>query len=169
MFFSFWLTSVRTTGSMFFHITPNDSTSFLLVTNIPLYICTMCTHAKSLQSCLTLCDPMDCGWWGSSIHGILSRQQYWSGLPSSPPGDLPNPETEPSSLISPALACGFFTFSTILEACIYISHHLYLFIFYWTFRLFPFSWCCSVPKLCPTLCDPRNWTMPGFSVLHYLL
>ena len=28
-------------------------------------------HAKSLQSCLTLCDPMDCSLPGSSVHGIL--------------------------------------------------------------------------------------------------
>ena len=27
----------------------------------------------------------------------LSRQEYWSGLPCPPPGDLPNPETEPRS------------------------------------------------------------------------
>ena len=31
----------------------------------------------------------------------LSRQEYWSGLPFSPPGDLPNPGIEP---LSPALA-----------------------------------------------------------------
>ena len=28
-----------------------------------------CTCAKSLQSCLTLCDPMDCSPPGSSVHG----------------------------------------------------------------------------------------------------
>ena len=28
-------------------------------------------HAKSLQSCLTLCDPMDCTPAGSSVHRIL--------------------------------------------------------------------------------------------------
>ena len=28
----------------------------------------------------------------------FSRQEYWSGLPSPPPGDLPNPEVEPTSL-----------------------------------------------------------------------
>ena len=43
--------------------------------------------AKSLQSCPTLCDSMDCSLPGSSTHGI-SRQQYWSGvhclLPVSP-------------------------------------------------------------------------------------
>ena len=27
--------------------------------------------------------------------------------------------------------------------------------------------CCSVAKSCPTLCDPMDWSMPGFSVLHY--
>ena len=31
----------------------------------------MYIHAKSLQSCLTLCNPMDCSLTGSSIHGIL--------------------------------------------------------------------------------------------------
>ena len=39
----------------------------------------------------------------------FSRQEYWSGLPCPPPGDLPNPGTEPVSLMSPALAGGFFT------------------------------------------------------------
>ena len=29
--------------------------------------------------------------------------------------------------------------------------------------------CCSVTKLCPTLCDPMNCSMPSFPVLHYLL
>ena len=39
----------------------------------------------------------------------FSRQEYWSGLPFPPPGDLPDPGTEPMSLVSPALAGGFFT------------------------------------------------------------
>ena len=29
--------------------------------------------------------------------------------------------------------------------------------------------CGSVAKLCLTLCDPMNCSMPGFAVLHYLL
>ena len=37
------------------------------------------------------------------------RQEYWSGLPRPPPGDLPNPRIEPTSLESPALAGRFFT------------------------------------------------------------
>ena len=28
--------------------------------------------------------------------------------------------------------------------------------------------CCSVTKLCPTLCNPMDWSTPGFPVLHYL-
>jgi len=46
----------------------------------------------------------------------FSRQEYWSGLPFPPPGDLPDPGIEPKSLISPALAGGFFTSSTAWEA-----------------------------------------------------
>ena len=34
------------------------------------------------------------------------RQEYWSGLPFPPPGDLPHPGIKP---VSPALAGGFFT------------------------------------------------------------
>ena len=46
----------------------------------------------------------------------FSRQEYWSGLPCPPPGDLPNPGIEPASLLSPALAGGFFTTSATWEA-----------------------------------------------------
>ena len=55
------------------------------------------------QSCLTLCDPMDCSLPGSSVMGF-SRQEYWSGLPRPSPGHLSNPGIEPET---PALA--FFT------------------------------------------------------------
>ena len=34
----------------------------------------------------------------------FSRQEYWSGLPCPPPGDLPDPGVEPASLMSPELA-----------------------------------------------------------------
>ena len=43
----------------------------------------------------------------------FSRQEYWSGLPCPPPGDLPDPGIELTSLESPALAGRFFTTSTI--------------------------------------------------------
>ena len=46
----------------------------------------------------------------------FSRQEYWGGWPSPSPGDLPNPGIKPISLMSPALADGFFTTSTSWEA-----------------------------------------------------
>ena len=36
------------------------------------------------------------------------RQEYWSGLPFPPSGDLPNPGIEPISLAAPTFASGFF-------------------------------------------------------------
>ena len=44
-----------------------------------------------IQSCPILCDPMDCSLLVSSVHRF-SRQEYWSGLPCPPPGDLPDLE-----------------------------------------------------------------------------
>ena len=45
----------------------------------------------------------------------FSRQEYWSGLPWPPPGDLPHPRIESMSLMSPALAGEFFTTSATWE------------------------------------------------------
>jgi len=61
----------------------------------------VCTDA---QSCPTLCDPMDCSPPGSSVHGIFQARI----LPT--PGDLLDPGTEATFLVSPALAGQFFTY-----------------------------------------------------------
>ena len=62
----------------------------------------MCMHAKLLQSCPALCDPMGCSPPGSSVRGILqARILEWVAMP--PPGDLPDPGIEP---VPPALAAG---------------------------------------------------------------
>ena len=45
----------------------------------------------------------------------FSRQEYWSGLPCPPPGDLPHPGIEPASLVSPILAGVIFTNSATWE------------------------------------------------------
>ena len=65
----------------------------------PLFPLLLCC-AKSLQLCLTLCDPMDCSPPSSSVHGF-SRQEYWNRLPCPPPGDLPDPGIKPMPLTSP--------------------------------------------------------------------
>ena len=46
----------------------------------------------------------------------FSRQEFWSGLPCPPPGDLPNLGIKAVSLMSPVLADRFFTTSAIWEA-----------------------------------------------------
>ena len=86
---------------------------------------TLYVLAKSLQSCLTFCSPMDCSLPGSSVHGILqARMLEWVTMPSS--RDLPDPGVESlmsptlnpwiEFLMSPALAGGFFTTSTTWES-----------------------------------------------------
>ena len=59
-------------------------------------------HAKPLQSCPTLCNPLDCSPPGSSVHGIL-QAKIWSGLPCPPSGDLPDSVTEPVPPVTPTL------------------------------------------------------------------
>ena len=56
-----------------------------------LFCC--CLVAKS---CLTLCDPWTVAHQAPLSMGF-SRQEYWSGLPLPPPGDLPNPGIESGS------------------------------------------------------------------------
>ena len=63
----------------------------------------------------------------ASLSMGFSKQEYWSGLPSPPPRDLPHPGIKPASLMSPALAGRFFTLSITWEAlssyaCVSISH-----------------------------------------------
>ena len=74
-----------------------------------------CVRAKSLQSCLTLCDSMDCSPPGSSVHGILqARTLEWVAVPSSWGSSPPRDGTLVSYV--PASAGGFFTTSATWEA-----------------------------------------------------
>ena len=69
----------------------------------------------------------------------FSRQKCWSGLPCPPPGASPNPGIW-TSLMSPALAGGFFTTSATWEEPAAAAKSL---------------------QLCPTLCDPIDGSPPG--------
>ena len=65
-------------------------------------------HAKSLQSCLTLCNFMGCSPASSSAHGILpSRTLEWVAIPFSRGSFWPRDRT-PISCVS-CIASGFFT------------------------------------------------------------
>ena len=84
-------------------------------------------RAKSLQSCPTLCDSMDYIARQAPLSMGFSRQEFWSGLPCPPPGDLPNPGIEPMSLTSPALAGGSFTTSAAWKAPLHHTEWQYNF------------------------------------------
>ena len=65
---------------------------------IDIYICLCIKQTKSeiAQSCLTLCNPMDCNLPGSSLHGMFqARVLKWVAISFS--RDLPNPGVEPRS------------------------------------------------------------------------
>ena len=70
----------------------------------------MCMRAKLLQSCLTLCDPLNCSLPDSSVHGDSLE---WVAMPSSR-GSLTQESN--ACLVSPALAGGFLTTSATWEA-----------------------------------------------------
>ena len=94
------------------------STSFCIYAcrhiTFPCHACMLCmlSHFRCVQLFAT---P-----WTTTRQAPLSmefcRQEYWSGSPCPLPGDLPEPEIKPVSLMSPALAGGFFTTSTTWEA-----------------------------------------------------
>ena len=73
---------------------------FFLVTAGPQGVCAC--------SVVSLCNPTICRPPAPLSVGF-SQQEYWSGLPFPPLGDLLNSGIEPESLVTPALSRGFFT------------------------------------------------------------
>ena len=72
-----------------------------------------CMHAKSLQSCLILCDPIDCSPPGSSVHGILQARILESvAMPSSRGSSQPRDGVHVSYI------------SCISRQVLYHQHHL---------------------------------------------
>ena len=85
--------------------------------------------------CACMLSPFSCVWlcatlWTTACQALLSkgfsRQDYWSGLPCPPPGNRSDPGIKPVSLMTPALAGGFFTTSATWEALIHLRGQLYL-------------------------------------------
>ena len=103
-----------------------------------------CVHAQSLQACPTLCDPLDCGPPGSSVHGILqARILEWVAMPSSRGSFQPRKRTHISYI-----ADGFFTQWVTWEAP----------IMHWKKSE------SEVAQSCLILCDPVDCSLPGSSV-----
>ena len=101
----------------------------------------LCMYKKVLvnQSCPTLCYPMDCSPPGSSVQGILqARILEWVAIPFS--------KGSSQHRVKPR--------SPPLQAECLPSEPPFI--------------CHSVTKSCPTLCDPIDYSMPDFPVLHSL-
>ena len=105
--------------------------------------------AKSLKSCpnyrlyVAQQAPLSMG---------FSRQEYWSGLPFPPPGDLPAPgiKTETAPPVAPVLMADSLLLSQQGNPMV------------------PSVQFSSVAQSCPTLCNPVNHSMPGRPVHHQL-
>ena len=86
------------------------------------------------------CHVLLCATLWTVAHQVLlsmgfSRQEYYSGLPCPPVGDLPDPGIKPTSLTFPALAGRYITTTWVLVA-----------------------------QSCPTLCNPMDYSLPGSSI-----
>ena len=80
----------------------------------PLY-----THAKSLQSCPTLCDPTYCSPPGSCVHGILqARVLKWVAIPFSRGSSQPKDRTQGSR------TAGWFFTSWATREALYTSYQV---------------------------------------------
>ena len=67
----------------------------LLATGASFLVCK--SESEAVQSCRTLCNPMDYIACHTPLSMGFSRQEYWSGLPLPSPEDLPDPGIEPGS------------------------------------------------------------------------
>ena len=98
------------------------------------YICQyLCMHI-CMHACSVVSDSMRPPWTGAHQAPLSTgfpRQEYWSGLPFCPPGDLPDPGIKPMSL---ALAGGFFATEPPQKP----MYTYYLFINNYPFTIFYF-------------------------------
>ena len=103
-----------------------------------------------IKSCLILCDPMDCGQPGSSVHGIShTRILKWVVISFSKGSSKP---TDWISISCTGRQIPYCWATREAHICVYICVQ--------------FS---SVAQSCPTLCDPINCSTPGLAVHHQLL
>ena len=81
-----------------------------------------CMHSQLLSHVWLFVTPLDCS-LQAPLFMAFSIQEYWSGLPFSPPGDPPDPEIKP---VSPAFSGRFFTTQPLGSPHIYIDHILFI-------------------------------------------
>ena len=105
-----------------------------------MYAYCVCICVLVAQSCLSLCDLLDCSWPGSSVPGIFqARILDWVAIPFSRRSSQPRDETQVS-----CIAGRFFTIWAIREA--------------------PYMFTRSESEsrsVCLPLCDPMDYTVHG--------
>ena len=97
-----------------------------------------------LQSCLTFCYL-----WAGPLFMGFSRQEYWSGLPIPPPGNLPDPGIEPTSPGASALHS--LPHATKEAICVYIYIYMCVCVCVCVCVCITESFCC-IPKTNTTFC-----------------
>ena len=97
----------------------------------------LCTHAQSLSRVWLFAIPRTVSRQAPLSTGFY-RQEYWSGLPFPPLGDLPNPETEPKPPESPSLDRQILHHWATSEA--QNLHHLILIKLFPAFFWLVFAW-----------------------------
>ena len=128
-------------------------------TGVGCHFLLQCMKVKSemevAQSCLTLCDPMDCSLPGSSVHGIFqARVLEWSAIAFSN-FNLTKPQISVRSLFYRQEIADSqrhkITFPVSrLPLTLREMEHL--------------AQCVLVTESCQTLCDPMDCSLPGSSV-----
>ena len=110
------------------------------------------------QPCLTLCDPMD-----YTVHGILqARKLEWVSFPFSRGSSQPRDWTQVFHIAGRWASHFFYQLNRKGRRELSLCHfHMIL----WSNLYFINSCCCSVAKLCLTLCYPVDCSPPGSSVL----
>ena len=107
-----------------------------------IHIVLMQSQFKSVQSCPTLCDPMDSSQPGSTVHGIFqARILEWVEISSSRGSSWPMDWTPVSCLLheqagSWALAITWEIYTCV---CIYIYIYLFIYLFLYLYLLLVFS------------------------------
>ena len=123
-----------------------------------LYVPAAPIAAKSLQSCPTLCDPIDSSPQGSPVPGILkARTLEWVAISSS------KVKVKRESEVTQSCP----TFSDPMDCTLRGSSVHGIFqarVLEW--GAIQFS---SVAQSCPALCNPMNCSTPGLPVHHQLL
>ena len=141
-------------------MTNRSSLTFSL--SLSVYVCVylyihMCVKKVNVlvaQSCLTLCDPMDCTTPASSVHEMLqARILEWVANPFSMGSSQPRDWTQASCIAGRFFAIRA-TRDTPICRCVYVCIYMCKYMYSIVVQLLSHVW----------LCDSMDCSTPGSSV-----